>query len=365
MFGIAKGFGLEEILESTLRREFSDQQEVLSYLLQFTQSTLREVKGGLIAGVGLFFLLFTSIKLFSAVENSFNRMWGIRKGRSILRKTIDYSALLVACPILLAISSSAAIFITSELSSWISSLPLFSHAKSFAIWMLTATPFLTSFALFALLLYAIPCAPIRLKSSLLSAVLASLIFQGIQCFYIELQLKLTKISAVYGSFAALPLFLMWLWISWFLLLLAEESVIFFQEKGWREPLLSFQKTPTLEKEIELSLLVVTLYNYKNDTFTSFTDFQKALPIPIRSIIRALENLKEKGLLCDASKGNRHIVVMPTKKAHTFNPLEFFSPQPTQILQNLEFSKKLFEDLVKYRESLPKSLSHSSLSDYTA
>src|SRR5262245_51434680 len=102
MFGIAKGFGFQTILEKILRDEFRDQQEVITHFIEFGYRLLSDTQGGIVAGIGIVILLFTVMRLLSNIEESLNSMWGIKQGRPLSRKTSDYLALILICPILIA-----------------------------------------------------------------------------------------------------------------------------------------------------------------------------------------------------------------------------------------------------------------------
>ena len=177
LFGVAKGFGLEQVLDGWLRREFSDHQEMLNYLLQFSQTTLKEAQGGIVAGVGVILLLFTSIKLLASVETTLNAMWGIKKGRPPFRKVSDYLALLLTCPLLLAISGSVTIFLTAQFVSLTKVVGLSDGAQALLLKGLMVLPFASSTFLFTVLLFSMPCAPIRIRSAFTAGFLAAVAFQ--------------------------------------------------------------------------------------------------------------------------------------------------------------------------------------------
>jgi membrane protein len=314
MFGIAKGFGLENILESWLRERFSEQQDVLTYLLQFSQTTLQEAKGGLIAGVGVFCLLFTAIRLIASVESTMNEMWGIRQGRSWVRKFGDYLALLLTCPILLAISSSVTIFVTTKVSIITNAIPLLSSAQSAVETVLSIVPFVTSAMLFSLLLYSLPCAPVRLLPACLAGSIIAVVFQWVQSCYIIFQLRLTKVSAIYGSFVALPLFLVWLWMSWLMLLIAAELLVFFQEKGWKTTVTSFTDSSLEKLEVETAVLAKTISKFQAGSPISTSDLHKNVDAPLRSISDAINRLHDRGLIHAVSSRSYTATVVPSQTA---------------------------------------------------
>lgn len=316
-FGIAKGFGLDALLEKWLLVELADHQEILSYFLKFSRTTLQQASGGVIAGIGIMFLLFTAIKLLSSVESALSSMWGLTHGRSLLRKGGDYLAILLICPLLLAISSSATIFVTTQLTSLLSSLLPVSVRPCLAnIFMLF--PFLTSTILFSLVLYVMPCSPIRFRFALISGAMAALSFQVIQSGYILFQLNLTKVSTIYGSFVALPLFLVWLWISWFIVLVAGELCVFFQEKGWRTSVYHYSYSLKENLEVDVEVLSLIKKRFSDEDPITLKELLRSFSLPIRAITGSMERLQSGHFIHTGAGLSGHLI--PSKKAEKATPL---------------------------------------------
>lgn len=206
-FGIAKGFGFEETLRESLLKRFAEQQEVLTLAMDFAHSMLEHAKGGLIAGVGVFILLWTVIRLLGSIEESMNDIWRVSRARTLIRKFSDYLAIIIVCPILFTTASSLTIFLSRTEIQTIS--PLLIHL----------TPHLLAWLLFTILYLVMPNTRVRIGSAILGGVLAGTAFQMVQWAWINIQIALAGYGAIYGSFAALPLFLLWLQISWTIVLI--------------------------------------------------------------------------------------------------------------------------------------------------
>lgn len=314
LFGIAKGFGLDQMLDGWLKKEFADHQEVLTYLLQFSQSTLKEAQGGVIAGVGVILLLFTSIRLLSSVEATLNSMWGIKRGRPPLRKVSDYLALLLTCPALLAISGSVTLFVTTQFVSLTHMLGFSDEAQAFLLRALVLVPFATSTFLFTVLLFSLPCAPIKIRSAFIAGFVAAVAFQFTQSWYILFQLRLTKVSAIYGSFVALPLFLVWLWISWFLFLLAGELLVFIQEKAWQPKVLGYTDSPIEQLDTDAAVLSYTLQRFDQGTPATLPDLFNAHPCPVRALTASVERLESKGYILKGWSAGYSTAIIPSRSA---------------------------------------------------
>ena len=114
VFGIAKGFGFDKRLENELNKMIAEREEmadVLNYVLEFANSMLENINGGIIAGIGLVFLFWSVMKLLSNIENSFNVIWQIRKPRAFARKFADYLSMMLIAPILFFLSSTITVYL--------------------------------------------------------------------------------------------------------------------------------------------------------------------------------------------------------------------------------------------------------------
>lgn len=358
LFGIAKGFNLDQVLENWIRVELKDHQEILSYFLQFSQTTLQEASGGIIAGIGTFFLLFTAVRLLSAVETTFTSMWGFHHGRSFVRKVSDYLALLLVCPVLLAVSGSATIFATTQLTTLTGS---FATAKPLVTSLIGLFPFLTSAVLFSLILFAMPCAPVRFRSALIAGAIASIMYQFIQAWYIIFQLRLTKVSAVYGSFVALPLFLVWLWISWLLVLIAGELCVFIQEKGWKASCLHFRDTALEKFELDISILTLCLSHFSAEKVLTTKEVFESISLPIKAVAHSLERLHEEGLIHVGTGQNFSSTLIPRKKTSSLTLADLVLPEGNRNAQT-PLTKQLENTLTNWKANLKKDPANIKLLD---
>jgi len=220
-FGIAKGFGLDEVLEKEIIKNFDSQKEVMQYMLSFTRSMLDSAKGGVVAGVGLALLLWSVMKLMMNIESAFNSIWDVTKARTYARKFTDYFAIMLIAPLFIILSSSTSVFLASHISSTNNS-SLFSIVVPWVGKIANLFPYIIVWLLFTIIYMVMPNTKVNFKSAIIGGIIAGSMFQAFQNLYILFQTNATRTSAIYGSFAALPLFLIWLQISWFVVLLGCE-----------------------------------------------------------------------------------------------------------------------------------------------
>lgn len=220
-FGIAKGFGFERRLQRELLDQFSAQQEVVQQVIGFAQNMLDNTKGGMIAGIGVVVLFWSVIKVLSHIENAFNHIWGVRS-RTFIRKLSDYLTIMLICPVLVILSGSVTVFITSQVSAISDKFGLLQMVGPAIFIGLKLLPYALIWVLFTLVYIIMPNTRVRFDGALLAGVIAGTAYQAVQAAYIHFQIIVAKYNAIYGSFAALPLFLLWLQISWIIVLIGAE-----------------------------------------------------------------------------------------------------------------------------------------------
>ena len=246
-FGIAKGFGFKEMLERRVLELFAGQEDIIQNVLSFSTNLLEKTKGGLMAVFGVILLFYTLIKLIGHIENAFNTIWWINDDRPIIRKFTDYIAISITASILVIFSSSANIFITAYLSKFLSDINLPGNIENLISLGFNIFPFLPIWILFIFFYIFIPNKKVDIKSALAGGLIAGTIFQIAQMTYLKFQVGVSSYNAIYGSFAALPLFLIWLQASWAIVLFGAEVAF------------SWENTEALEtRDIDYSKISIRL-----------------------------------------------------------------------------------------------------------
>ena len=229
-FGITKGFGFERRLQQELLEKFAAQQEVVQQVIAFAQNMLNNTKGGVIAGIGVVVLFWAVIKVLSNIESSFNHIWGVRS-RPVIRKLSDYLTIMLICPVLVIMSGSLTVYITSQVSAMSDRFAMLQMMGPAIYIGLKLLPFTLIWILFTLIYMIMPNTRVRFDGALLAGIIAGTAYQAVQAFYIHFQIIVAKYNAIYGSFAALPLFLIWLQISWLIVLVGAEISHAFQHSN--------------------------------------------------------------------------------------------------------------------------------------
>ena len=215
VFAIARGFGYNIYIEQWFRDTLSSQPQAAETIISFVNSYLIHTKSGVFLGVGLLFMLWTVIMLIDNIEQVFNDIWQVNKPRSIYRTITDYTSMFFLAPIGIVVTSGLTIAVTSFAGNNLSETYVLGPLLRFLI---DLTPFLLMSAVFVFLYIFMPNTKVNFSSAIVPGILAGCAMQGLQFAYIHSQIWVTGYNAIYGSFAALPLFLLWVQISWIICL---------------------------------------------------------------------------------------------------------------------------------------------------
>ena len=218
VFAIARGFGYSKYIEVWFRDALSSQPQVAEVIIGFVNSYLVHTKSGVFLGIGLLFMLYTVLMLVSNVEDAFNEIWQVKKPRSIFRTFTDYLAMFFMFPIIVVLTSGISIFMATVADS----LPDFLLLGPTIRFMIDLLPYVLMSSMFIGLYIFMPNTHVKPLSAVVPGILAGIAMQGLQIVYIHSQIFLSSYNAIYGSFAALPLFMLWMQISWTICLFGAE-----------------------------------------------------------------------------------------------------------------------------------------------
>jgi len=222
VFGIARGFGFERLLKKELLAKFPGQEEITQWVIQFADSLLINTHSGMMAGIGLIILFWSVAKVLMNIEHSFNEIWESKRSRSFARKLSDYLAIVILCPVLLIASSSVAVYISTQMEIISGKIPILEIVSEPILFSLKFLPYVLVWLLFMITYYIMPVAKVNLLSALIAGVIAGTGFHILQFTYIRFQVGVAQYNAIYGSFAALPLFMVWLHLSWNIVLIGSQ-----------------------------------------------------------------------------------------------------------------------------------------------
>ncbi|MBN1252060.1 MAG: YihY/virulence factor BrkB family protein [Bacteroidales bacterium] len=322
-FAISKGFGLESLLEEQIQEALMAQKEVTVYLLDFSKSMLNSTKGGILAVISVVFLFYTVIRLFQQIENSFNIIWKIAKSRSFIRKFTDYLAIVLIAPVLIIVSGTANVYITTILRDFLNDTESFKIFTPFLVFSIKLLPYVVIWLLFTLVFIILPNKKVKFSHAFIAGLIAGTVYQLIQFYYINLQIGFSRYNTIYGSFAALPLFLIWMQLSWLVVLFGAEIAtaienlnLYGHKKEYN--LLSISK----KRILNLLILKKIVDDFKNEEKPpTIEELSKEMKIPINYVNHITNELNEISIISKIMDDKKGICFHPAKDIANLNLAE--------------------------------------------
>jgi membrane protein len=318
-FGIAKGFGLEQRLEHQLYQRFAGQEEVLAKVIDFSRSLLENTKGGLIAGIGVVLLFWSAIKVLSHIENTLNHIWKV-SARSFVRKFTDYLTIMIISPLLVIISSSVNVFISTQIMAITGKVSFLQAAGPAIVMLLKLLPFGLIWLLFFMIYMIMPNTQVRCSSAIIAGIIAGTIYQLTQGVYINAQVLVSKNNAIYGSFAALPFFLIWLQLSWMIVLLGAQIAYAHEHVGHYSMATDYHRTSAdFQRRYALHILRLIILRFQNGESPLTSDqISKHLKTPLLLVEQLIGQLCQSGLISAVEMRNNNgaHAYQPARDIHT-------------------------------------------------
>lgn len=314
MFAFLKGLGLQNVLEPILLARLPVASE--DFVRQVV-SYVNNVQVGTLGVLGLGSLLFTTILQFGTVEQALNDIWGVRTGRPLLRKIADYISIMVIGPVVLVL----AIGINTALQhqTLLTTLMEQRLVGDALLLLFVFLPYLALWSAFAFLYAFLPNTQVKLLPALMGGILGGTLWQLGLGVYIDFLIGTTRFEAIYGAFAQLPVFMVWVYLSWVVTLLGAEVTFACQNAATYHLERLTHSASFYVKE----WLAITLYFSLTRTFTAANALWSALAfaqhhgVPIRLLREVLDILQSEGLLVEVSRAPEHYV--PGRHPDTITP----------------------------------------------
>jgi len=218
LIGVGRAFRFEKTLENYLTQHFVEQTSVIQQIFKYANASLEQARGGVIAGIGIVILIWSTVKILAYIEYVLNQIWEVEKGRPLARKFTDYLAMVFLAPVI--------VFLATGLTGYLSALlsvmhkgTVLEHVASILIYVFSFLSFFLISLLFIFLYIFMPNTRVRLSPALIAGLLTGATYQFLQWLYFYFQIGVASYNAIYGTFAAFPLFLVWLHLSWVITLI--------------------------------------------------------------------------------------------------------------------------------------------------
>lgn len=293
-FGIAKGFGFEDRMNEFIDNSFQEQDQMMTWIKGMVADLLDNTKGGVVAGIGFVILFWSVIQVLNNIELSFNDIWQVKKARPPVRKFSDYLAIMIITPFAIALSGSITVMINKAANDFEIIQPI-----------LKLVPYASMWLLFTAIYIVMPNTKVKFIYALIAGIIAGSLSMFLQWGYFEFQIGVTRFNTLYGSFAAIPLFLLYLQMTWLIVLMGAEISFAYQNIENFE--LEHEALSLNHDNKRILSLLITQHIIKN-----FEEGGKAknndqlsheLGIPLRLLNELLFELVECGILVELASEN--------------------------------------------------------------
>jgi membrane protein len=312
-FGIAKAFGMDALLEEQIRLNFQGQETIMDRILAVSNNLLENTREEIVAGIGLVILLWSVIRILINIENTLNAIWNVKKARTVIQKLVDYSAFVLIAPALMALSSGLTVYISSIVKGYTENNEIIGSFSPIFDFPLKILPYAIIWILLTFIYLVMPNRKVDLKSALIGGILAGTAYQLTQWVYIRFQVSATNINAIYGSFAAIPLFLIWLQLSWSIVLFGAElsysvqNVHLFEQKEGVSTISNYYKRMLT---ITVAHVIIKRFHEEKPPMTS-AEIGEKLEIPLQLLHAILGELKEAEIISTTVR-DKEITYQPAR-----------------------------------------------------
>ena len=351
IYAVARGFGFEEMVSELLTGSFLAEANIAPVLLEWVERYLETARDGLFVGIGLIVLIWAVYAFFNMLENSFNSIWNVKKTRSFGRRMTNYVMTLLLVPILVVVTSGISIFLNSTevLSSVLQSV------EPLRKFMLRFIPFVATSAVFTWIFMAIPSTKVKFSSAIIPGVLMGFLYQVVQALSMYLVVLFTRMSIVYGAFSAIPLVLIWLNITCWLLLIGAVLAFAIQNNelfAYERDIVTMSRR--YKDYVMLYLLSVIIKRFENgESPEKMRDMANNNQLPIRLVGQLMARLEDANIVhrvyIDQDEESAFVPAMDTKKITVELVVGRISSQGTE--EFLQHTPKEMQDFWQHYQAM--------------
>lgn len=301
-FGIAKGFGFQDVIENMLLQQFSTQPEMASQINELVGKYLETLRGGFLVGIGIVILLWSVINVLNQIETVFNTIWQNPKSRTFIRKVTDHIGLLILMPVFVVVTSGANLFVLSYVDFFVDRFGMEMVIAPLAEGFAKILPYILYIIMFTVIYLVIPNVRVKFTSALIPGIFVGILFQVLQMFYFNSQVWFGRIHTIYSGLVALPLLLLYIQIGWTIILLGAE--ISFANQNIKNFMYNDQVSDISQgykRKLLLFIAYIIINRFKVGLPPlSAEDIADDHNIPIRLVNRILFKMTKSGILCEVA-----------------------------------------------------------------
>jgi membrane protein len=305
-FAVAKGFGYEKDLQVQLLANYHEYENVLTNAFVYADKMLATVEGGAIAGIGIVLLIWSVMQLLTNIEGTFNKIWEIKRGRSWVRKVTDYLTIMLLGPVFLIVSAGLTVAVQTRIGQM-------EHIGFMGALALKVLAYTLVALIFAFIYLALPNTKVKYRPAIIAAIISTIAFEFLGWGYVKFQIGVNRMNAIYGAFAALPLFLIWVQYCWYIVLFGAELTYAYQNVDHYELDDDIQQlSPRYKKVISLLIANYVARRFHNlEKLPSVNDICEKLDLPSRLTRNIVNEFVECGLFVEVrTENNKDVLYQP-------------------------------------------------------
>lgn len=346
LFSLGNWLGVAENLIKQLNKYSPLNEEMINFLITFSENLLENARSGVLAGIGFLFLGWTLITMFSIIEKAFNDIWQVSKTRMILRKITDYVACFLLFPLLILTVNGSMIILGKKLEGIYDISP----------YLIQLVPILTLLLFFTALYMLIPNTNVRFIPAFFSAIFVTLFFAGFQHLFILLQVMIITYNKIYGSFSGIFIFFFWLKIMWFFVILGAHLSYFLQNKELKLDSFNVRDMSFKSKECATLMIIYELIKrYRDDLHpATVLEIAEEYNLSYNLVLYILEIFEDNGIVAEVinekSRYDRSYVIVNNidriNFQRIFSALENYGENIDLIINN---RNKIFFEIVENKD----------------
>jgi membrane protein len=366
ILAIARGFGFQQLIEDSLVDKMPAQGNALHIAFGYVDSYLQHSKGGVFVGIGIVILLFSVLNVFANIENTFNNIWEVKKSRSIIRQFTDFISMIIILPFIMIVSSGLSLYLSSLFSGTVIS-QVISPMIGLA---LKLTPYVINWILFTVIYLIVPNTKVHIGNAFFAGVFAGSAFQFFQLLYINGQIWVSQYNAIYGSFAALPLLLLWLQLSFSILLFGAELSFASQNIRNFDFETDSQKITRRYKDfLYLVILHLIVKRFENDEAPmTIQEISSKNSIPVQLVSQLISKLTEAHILTIGATHNEKVITyLPAFDINKMTVGLLFERLGNLGSENFKVDKdqkfnNMWTTVIEMRQKMTESTQHTLIKD---
>ncbi len=361
--GITKGFGIDMFFEEKIYSMFPESKAGAAMIINVAKRLIDSTKGSVLTGVGVVILLWTILKLLLMLENAFNRVWKVKRDRSIVRRMVDYVAIVFLGPIFFAVVLATISLLTRYLRGlaigalFSTGVPLFLNFVGFLIIIL----------LFTCIYIIVPNTRVRFKPALVAGIATTIMFFALKFIFFHVQSSISKYNAIYGSLSFIPIFLIWVQYIWMSLLVGAQISFSSQNLEKYSVSRNADEMPVKLKK-ELSILVIYCmlkrFHEAESPYSSrelAEELEVEVPV-IRDILNGLEDIELINEIVNNSDYDKYQISVDPAVLTLEMLLNKIEVRNINLYEDVEISKKykpilknIQKDIIYKNEKLVKDI----------